>query len=207
MFGPTDFSFVYDSVKFICHNTNSPEYPNRKVPDMTWLSRELSGTEDAAYIVTVSHIPPFSPLEFDRELAESYPLLLSRTPRMLLSLHGHVHQHLDCQPLKIKVAKAFTIHPLDTGIKSAYHFGDQFYLNRPECFPRGYYWWKSALRLHLATESSVTRELKNAGSIKAATGYIELNTNDLYLVSYVLNPTVLAITDIIKIGCGIRIHF
>ncbi|MGN7889928.1 hypothetical protein ACN9ML_01275 [Dyadobacter endophyticus] len=112
-----------------------------------------------------------------------------------------------CQPLKIKVAKAFTIHPLDIGIKSAYHFGDQFYLNWPERFPRGYYWWKSALRLHLATESSVTRELKNAGSIKAVTGYIELNTNDLYLVSYVLNPTVLAITDIIKIGCGIRIHF
>lgn len=98
-------------------------------------------------------------------------------------------------------------HPLDIGIKSAYHFGDQFYLNWPERFPRGYYWWKSALRLHLATESSVTRELKNAGSIKAVTGYIELNTNDLYLVSYVLNPTVLAITDIIKIGCGIRIHF
>ncbi|GGH21399.1 phosphoesterase [Dyadobacter endophyticus] len=100
MFGPTDFSFVYDSVKFICHNTNSLEYSNRKVPDMTWLSRELSGTEDAAYIVTVSHVPPFSPLEFDRELAESYPLLLSRTPKMLLSLHGHVHQHLDFYPFE-----------------------------------------------------------------------------------------------------------
>ncbi|WP_342089007.1 metallophosphoesterase family protein [Dyadobacter sp. OTU695] len=98
MFGRTDFSFVYDSVKFICHNTNSLEYSNRKIPDMTWLSRELSGTTDAAYIVTVSHVPPFSPLEFDRELAESYPLLLSQTPKMLLSLHGHVHQHLDFYP-------------------------------------------------------------------------------------------------------------
>ncbi|WP_342089008.1 hypothetical protein [Dyadobacter sp. OTU695] len=111
------------------------------------------------------------------------------------------------QPLKIKVSRTVAIHPLDIGIKAAYHFGDQFYLNWPERFPRGYYWWKSALRLHLATESSVTFELKNTGAVKTVTGYIDLNTNDLYLVSYILNPTVLTITDIVKIGGGIRIRF
>ncbi|MCF2446778.1 hypothetical protein L0657_22670 [Dyadobacter sp. CY345] len=110
-------------------------------------------------------------------------------------------------PLKLKVSNTVTINPLDVGMKAVYHFGDQFYLNWPERFPRGYYWWKSALRLHLATESSVTHELKSTGRIKSVTGYIELNTNDLYLISYVLNPSSLSVTDIIKIGCGLRIHF
>ncbi|WP_084439448.1 metallophosphoesterase family protein [Dyadobacter alkalitolerans] len=51
MFGPTDFSFVYDSIKFVAHNTNSMEYSRRKVPDMPWLSNALSDSNDAAYIV------------------------------------------------------------------------------------------------------------------------------------------------------------
>ncbi len=100
-----------------------------------------------------------------------------------------------------------TINPLDVGIKTVYHFGDQFYLNWPERFPRNYYWWKSALRQHLVTESSVTRELKSAGKIKSVTAYVGFNTNDLYLISYVLNPSSLSVTDIIKVGCGLRIHF
>lgn len=98
MFGPTDFSFVYGSIKFIVHNTNSLEYSKRKVPDMPWLSQELADANDAAYIITVSHVPPFSQLEFDQQLAGSYPLLLRQTPKMLLSLHGHVHQHMDFYP-------------------------------------------------------------------------------------------------------------
>ena len=109
-------------------------------------------------------------------------------------------------PVKLKASKTVTIKPLDVGVKAVYHFGDQFYLNWPERFPRNYYWWKSALRLHLALESSVTHVIKDAGKIKSLTAYIEFNTNDLYLISYVLNPSV-SVTDIIKVGCGVRIHF
>lgn len=110
-------------------------------------------------------------------------------------------------PVKLKAFKTVTIKPLDVGVKAVYHFGEQFYLNWPERFPQNYYWWKSALRLHLATESSVTYELKSAGGIKSITGYLKFNTNDLYLISYVLNPSSLSVTDIIKVGCGVRIHF
>lgn len=111
------------------------------------------------------------------------------------------------RPMKFEVFDAVTVNPLDIGMKAVYHFGDQFYINWPERFPQGYYWWKSALRLHLLTESSVTVKLKNAGKIKSVTGYIEVNTNDLYLVSYVLNPSSLSILDIVKTGCGLRICF
>lgn len=93
--------FVFMKGQIHCSQyKNSMEYSRRKVPDMPWLSNALSDSKDAAYIVTVSHVPPFSELEFDRELAASYPLLLKQTPKMLLSLHGHVHQHMDFYPFE-----------------------------------------------------------------------------------------------------------
>ncbi|WP_229248862.1 metallophosphoesterase family protein [Dyadobacter sandarakinus] len=98
IFGPTDYSFVYDSIKFIAHNTNSLEYSDRKVPNMNWLSSEMSESSTVKYIITILHVPPFSPLEFNQELVESYTSLLQHNPKVLLSLHGHVHQHMDFYP-------------------------------------------------------------------------------------------------------------
>jgi hypothetical protein len=111
------------------------------------------------------------------------------------------------KPYMLHASNKIDINPLDIGVKASYHFGDQFFMNLPSKYPDGYYWWKSALRLHLATETSVTYRLKNAGRIKSVTGFLELNSNDLYLVSYVLNFKSLSLSDIIKAGVGLRIGF
>ncbi|KAA0992719.1 metallophosphoesterase family protein [Dyadobacter aurulentus] len=100
IFGPTDYSFVYDSIKFIAHNTNSLEYSKRKIPDMDWLASEMKDCNAIKHIITVSHVPPFSALEFDQDLLVPYTNLLKHHPKTLLSLHGHVHQHLDFFPFE-----------------------------------------------------------------------------------------------------------
>jgi 3',5'-cyclic AMP phosphodiesterase CpdA len=97
MFGPLNFSFVYDSVKFVVHNTNSREYPTGDVPDLTWLAHELTPGDSVRYYIGVSHIPPFSP-DFDKGLETSYANLLASTPGFLVSLHGHIHEHKDAYP-------------------------------------------------------------------------------------------------------------
>jgi Icc protein len=98
MFGPLNYSFVYQGIKFIAHNTNGLEAPGENIPELGWLARELHNTEGADYIVTVSHVPPFNATEFGTESVKPYTELLENTPNLLLSLHGHVHQHQDFYP-------------------------------------------------------------------------------------------------------------
>jgi 3',5'-cyclic-AMP phosphodiesterase len=97
MFGPLDFSFVYDNVKFVVHNTNGKEYTTGNVPDMEWLRPELVRSKNEKYIVPVSHVPPFS-VDFDPDLEHPYVGLFAETPGLLASLHGHIHEHKDGYP-------------------------------------------------------------------------------------------------------------
>lgn len=95
MFGPLNFSFIYDDVKFIFHNTNSREYSAGTVPDMKWLSNQFADPK-AKYFIPVSHIPPFD-MDFDQDLETSYRNLLQKN-KTLISLHGHTHQFKDGFP-------------------------------------------------------------------------------------------------------------
>lgn len=97
MFGELNFSFVYDSVKFIFHNTNSREYRGGNVPDLNWLGNELYEQDSAKYFIAVSHVPPFDN-DFNQELIQPYTKLFSERPGFLLSLHGHIHRHKDEYP-------------------------------------------------------------------------------------------------------------
>lgn len=98
MFGPLNYSFVHGGIKFIAHNTNGLEAPGENIPDLDWLAHELRNIEGASYIVTVSHVPPFNSAEFGPDKVDRYTQLLQNTPDLLLSLHGHVHQHQDFYP-------------------------------------------------------------------------------------------------------------
>jgi Icc protein len=98
MFGPLNFSFVYDSVKFVLHNTNSREYLGSRVPDLVWMEKELLlKQDDVKNYIGVSHVPPFSG-DFNPALEKQYAGLLKATPGFLVSLHGHIHAHQDGYP-------------------------------------------------------------------------------------------------------------
>ncbi|MGG7664797.1 metallophosphoesterase family protein [Dyadobacter sp. BHUBP1] len=103
MFGPLNYSFVYGGIKFIAHNTNGLEAPGENIPDIGWLAHELQNAEGADYLITISHVPPFNAVEFGTESVKPYTDLLQNTPNLLLSLHGHVHQHQDFYPFGNKV--------------------------------------------------------------------------------------------------------
>ena len=94
MYGPLNFAFVYQETKFIFHNTNGREYEPGLVPDMNWLRKEFSSDDPGVKnFIAISHVPPFTS-DFDQTLEDDY-VSLFRQNKVLLSLHGHIHEHRD----------------------------------------------------------------------------------------------------------------
>jgi hypothetical protein len=111
------------------------------------------------------------------------------------------------RPLHIRINNNLSLNPFDIGVKGSYQFGKDYFFRLPARYPANYYWWKPAFRLHLATESSVTFKLSGKTGIRSLSTYIELNTNDLYLVSYFLNARSLTVGEVVKAGIGLRVNF
>lgn len=93
MFGPLNFSFVYQGVKFICHNTNSREDKfSGNVPDLPWLAQELMPQDDVYAYIPVGHVPPDG-MDFDPRLVEGYTRMINASPNTLAALYSHTHSH------------------------------------------------------------------------------------------------------------------
>jgi len=91
MFGDLNYSFTYDGVKFICHDTNGREYKfNGKVPDISWVENQMSPSARARNYIGISHMRPFSS-DFDIKLETVYTDILNNNPAFLASFHGHDH--------------------------------------------------------------------------------------------------------------------
>jgi Icc protein len=97
-FGPLDFSFAYDSVKFVCHNTNSREYAfDGSVPDIGWLRQQMITGPEIKKVLPISHVPPYNE-DFDPNLEMIYARTLRSSEKTTLSLHGHLHYMEDFYP-------------------------------------------------------------------------------------------------------------
>ena len=84
VFGEYDFSFEYQSSKFIAYNDNKYEFEN--VPDRNWLESEASVAvgETRAHTIAISHNPPWkSDLALSQEMKDY---------GFDLSVHGHQHK-------------------------------------------------------------------------------------------------------------------
>lgn len=91
MYGPTNFTFNYAGVKFICHDSNSREHNfDGTIPDLNWLKNNLKLDNGAKNIVALSHVPPTDG-DFDPQLSTAYENLFNQTPGMLASIHSHQH--------------------------------------------------------------------------------------------------------------------
>ncbi len=97
MYGPSNDSFIINRIKFIILNTNSREYQySGRVPDISWLKKQLSGAEfDQA--VVASHVPPYDN-DFDKNLEHVYADALEGSNKVKLSLHGHRHSFDEREP-------------------------------------------------------------------------------------------------------------
>lgn len=95
MFGDLNFSFVYNGVKFVCHNTNSREAAfNGTVPDLPWLSEQFRAEEGVTAYIAVAHVPPNNG-DFDESLSDQYVSIINNSPNTLAALFAHTHsKHL-----------------------------------------------------------------------------------------------------------------
>jgi hypothetical protein len=110
--------------------------------------------------------------------------------------------------LTFRTSDRITIEALNAGLMLSYHFGSEFRSRWPgQRYPEGYYWWKTSLKAHLLVQSAVTFQLDKKSRIHSLTGFIEFNTNELYLISLVQNRRSLRPADIIKLGYGLRATF
>ncbi|UTW63149.1 metallophosphoesterase [bacterium SCSIO 12741] len=91
MYGALDYSFTFKGNKFIMINTNSREFGfNGRVPNISWLRKELSEMKDEEQAIIVSHVPPDAP-DFDPDLVEPYLHTLDSSKKVLVTLNGHLH--------------------------------------------------------------------------------------------------------------------
>ncbi|HRW63068.1 MAG TPA: metallophosphoesterase [Bacteroidales bacterium] len=98
MFGDYNFSFIYGKYKFIFVNTNSREYEfNGSVPDIEWVEKEITPSEDYEKAIVIFHTPPFDN-DFDSELEEPFVNALTRYNNVLFATHGHLHSYNFSRP-------------------------------------------------------------------------------------------------------------
>jgi 3',5'-cyclic-AMP phosphodiesterase len=91
MFGEENFSFTYAGTKIVCLNTCSNERGfDGTIPNIPWLTKELTDTLGYDNAFVVSHMPPFD-VGFDKRMEQSYAQLMSSNKRIRMSLHGHQH--------------------------------------------------------------------------------------------------------------------
>ncbi|MFC5283358.1 hypothetical protein [Pedobacter alpinus] len=115
------------------------------------------------------------------------------------------------RPFKINVKDWAQIYPVNPGVFLSYHAGGDFDTKwDDDNYPDGYYWWSTALRPHISISTELKLDAKKLVPnlrIKYISLYSEFNTNELYGISYFLNPRDLNITGIFKLGIGTRVTF
>ena len=115
------------------------------------------------------------------------------------------------RPYGIKIRNWGTLYPTNAGAFLTYHAGSEFDSKwDDDDYPKGYYWWSTAFRPHIALSTEFKLDAKNllpTQGIKAISLYSEFNTNELYAISYFQNPRDLDLTEIFKLGIGVRIEF
>lgn len=113
------------------------------------------------------------------------------------------------RPFVLSLGDWATFYPANPGMFVSYHLGKDFeFAHDSKQFPDNYYWWSTAMRLHISLSNEVKLHMPALFSgkvIKSLSVYSEFNTNELYLISVVRNTGSLHLSDIVKIGLGIRV--
>ncbi|SFG88523.1 hypothetical protein [Pedobacter insulae] len=112
------------------------------------------------------------------------------------------------KPFAIKIKDKFIIHPINPVFFPSYTSGDNFdYQFSTHKYRKGYYFWSSALRLHLGAGTEVKILNNHSSFFKSASVYAEANTNDLYAISWFQNRTSTPFYAMFKMGYGVRLNF
>jgi len=115
------------------------------------------------------------------------------------------------RPFVINIGNFAKIYPFNPGIFIRYTLNNNLGFNFDTVqYPKGYYYFSEAARPHLSFSNEfqlIKGKVLERTGLKALSIYSEFNTNDYYLVNYFQNTTALSVTDIFKLGIGIRAKF
>jgi len=115
------------------------------------------------------------------------------------------------RPFQIHIRDAVTIYPVNPGAFFSYTLDEDLSFQfDPDQYGKSYYGWSEALRSHISFSQEVvinSRKFLGDKSVKGVVVYSEFNASDLYLVSWVLNPKSLDISDIFQLGVGVKVKF
>jgi hypothetical protein len=132
-------------------------------------------------------------------------LLYGKVPRLFGGVHRTLNLKGTYNPFQVKLGGKIISEPLQAGAILSQNFGETLGLNWGDKYPPGYYWWPKSLRTHLfvSTQFSVMLNKKYVDRISL---YLETNTNDLYLYSYLPNTKTMSLYDILFFGAGLKCY-
>jgi len=91
IYGPLNYSFTWNKIRFIMLNTNSREFNfNGSVPDLNWMHSQLLDTADYEACLFISHVPPYH-RDFDKKLEQDFIQTVREAKNTVLSANGHNH--------------------------------------------------------------------------------------------------------------------
>ncbi len=111
------------------------------------------------------------------------------------------------EPITLTVWNRVYMNPIDVGVMASFNYGDDLQSRRTELRSDDYSWWHPAIRTHVVLENAVTYQFKKEKRFHSVTGYIEVNTNEYYFITFIRNLNSVRLTDIIKLGTGVRLAF
>jgi 3',5'-cyclic AMP phosphodiesterase CpdA len=98
IYGPLNYSFTWNDVRFIVHNTNGRKSNfNGKIPDLNWMGEQLIDSSTFQSCIFVSHVPPYHE-DFDSKLEEDYAQIVREAKNTIFSSNGHNHAFALTQP-------------------------------------------------------------------------------------------------------------
>lgn len=108
-------------------------------------------------------------------------------------------------PWRKQISSKVLFEPLTTGLFINKIFDEDFWTNLPEKYPEDYYWGPTNIRFNLFIGERITYNLPKEYKLEDISFYYEINTNDLYLITHLQNPSTIRITDIFKLSFGVKL--
>lgn len=93
MYGPSNFSFVYQGTKFVLFDDVVWEHGNSR-PNFEWLAEELNGEEEYNHQLVFAHIPPGND-QLEGDYTKTFEEILEN--KVSLMFCGHNHNYEDNQ--------------------------------------------------------------------------------------------------------------
>ncbi len=98
IYGPLNYSFTWNKLRFVMHNTNGREFGfDGTAPNLVWMQQQLMDEQNFDATIFLSHVPPFHD-DFDENIELAYAQLVRDAKNTLFVAHGHNHHQFISQP-------------------------------------------------------------------------------------------------------------